>query len=156
MLLQDSKQRKGEVDDSNAKRLCQTPHEKEKDILQVYIISHSVDNWQLHWKWAPFFFFLGDQKKNGKRQSIEKCCYSHCWVKRKMRSICIARFLLKFKIAASAIVENEIAKFWQQWILLICTNYSHQQVSLQSRQPDILVNLMWQPTSKVNSTRSLL
>ena len=64
MLLQDSKQRKGEVDDSNAKRLCQTPHEKEKDILQVYIISHSVDNWQLHWKWAPFFlFFWGSKEK---------------------------------------------------------------------------------------------
>ena len=121
-------------------------------------LHHKPLCWQLTiaLKMSTLFFFWMDQKKNGRRQSIEKCFFSHCWVKRKMRSICIAGFLLKFKIAASAIVENEIAKFWQQWILLICTNYSHQQVSLQSRQPDILVNLMWQPTSKVNSTRSLL
>ena len=71
MLLQDSKQRKGEVDDSNAKRLCQTPHEKEKDILQVYIISHSIDNWQLHWKWAPFFFLVGIKRKMGNARALK-------------------------------------------------------------------------------------
>ena len=60
--------------------MCQTPHEKEKDNFtgpwkrkgHFSGLHHKpVDNWQLHWKWAPFFFFVGIKRKMGNARALK-------------------------------------------------------------------------------------
>ena len=96
-------------------------------------------------KMSTFFFFVGIKRKLGNARLLKNAASAIVGSKEKWEASALPNFVLKFKIAASQLqplLKMKLPSFDSSgYYLLICTNYSHQPVSLQSRQPVILVNL---------------